>query len=754
MKRPMTVIGFSLLFGGIAGYFIPTNIIFIFLVISALFIFLSFFIKFPQKSILNAMIIFFILGTCVFHVTYQENIKSAEKYYDQKLSYQVEIETVSKLEKTTLYQGRIKSIEGTPILKNYGITFFSEEKYSVFDIVEITSHLYSENEDSFISKTYNESNNIVFFGNFIRKEEKVGLSHNKFLKSIDYFRNLIYNRIDSIYNEKEAEIIKGAILGDRSGFEKDDYNHIKRTGLAHLFAASGFNLSVFAGFIMVILSFFRISRKIRSIIGIIVILIFTALAGFSPSILRAGFMFLVVLSGNLFNHRSDTLNSLGLSILIIFLINPLMCINISFLLSVFAILGILIIASPLNHYMEENIQIKNPILKNISLLFLELVSTGFGACVATIPVMLVFFNNISLLSPITTILFVYPIEFIFIGGIISIFIPQSINFLSPAIAFVIKEQSKMIEFISNLNIGVISLNPFLKIIFILVCAVIIVLRFIKPKKKTIKKTIILVTCFVVLFISLISVILDINRLTLSFIDVGQGDSILLKYDGQSILFDAGGTKSYQNVLDEINDVKLDYLILSHYHSDHSNYIDNLQERIKVKTIIAPPARTDAEKKQLSDFEKYSDVVIAYNDVTLETEDVIIKVMTRHTYYDYDDKNNTSLISHIKYKDFTALLTGDMEFDGELKFIKEYKERDLDIDVLKVAHHGSASGTSKMLLDYLRPEISVISVGENNQYNHPETSLLERLETCQSEIYRTDKDSSVRIFTYGDKYYVH
>ncbi len=756
MKRPMAEIGFMLLLGGIISYFISIKLFFIFLILAAISVFSIFICRLEKKGKYILMILCFCMGMMIFKINYYYNIESADKFSGEIHTYTAEIKSVSNYENSNLYKAKIISIDDEKIKENYGITFFSKEFYDKFDIVKINSYIYKNRNETFLEETYNISNNFVFFGNTLTFEEKIGTSQNNFEKKIDCLRNIMYSRIDNIYEKDQGGILKGIILGDKSDLKSSDYFHIKRVGLAHLFAASGFNLSVFVGFVMLILSFFRINKKIKSIIGIIVIILFAALAGFTPSILRAGFMYGVVLLSDIFNERSDTLNSLGFAVFILYLLNPLICINISFLLSVSAILGIVIISKSINIYVRKSLKLKNLKIKNIILVISDMISTGFGACIATIPVMILFFKNISLLSPVTSVIFVYPVQFIFIAGIISILLPSwtAFEFLSHCVEFVIKEQSKLIEFISSLNIGIISLNPFFIISALLICAVIITLCFIKPKNKTIKKTIALITCAFILVICVVSSIFNINRLTLSFIDVGQGDSVLLKYNGQNILFDAGGTKSYQAITDTLNDVKIDYLIVSHYHDDHINYIDNLQKTVKVQTIIAPPAETSNEEEILNDFKKHSNTVIALNDVTMENDELTLRIFTHHAAFEKSDPNAGSLVTFIKYKDFSALITGDLEFEGEGHFLEEYNKLDLDVDVLKVGHHGSKSATSKKFLDNIRPEISIISAGENNKYNHPEEALLQRLYSCGSKIYRTDKDSTVTVSTYGEKYYIH
>lgn len=746
----MAEIGFFMLLGGLISYFVPTKLLFIILV-TALILILAAFIFSPRKKTNYILIIlFFLMGTIIFKVNYR-SIENADNYVNAKHTYTAEITSISNNKKRNFYKANIISIDNKEIKENYGITFSSENNYDKFDIVKLKSYIYKSYDDSFLSESHRTSKRLVFFTNNIEEECKIGEKSRPFIRKVDKFKDVIYNRIDSLYDKESSIILKGIILGDISDIDDSLYFNIKRTGLSHLFAASGFNLSVFVGFVLFLLSLFNAKRKTKSFIGIFVVIFFSALSGFSPSILRAGFMYIVLLLSMIFDEKTDTLNSLGVAVLILYLLNPLICINISFLLSVSAILGIVIISEPLNHYSSKMIKIKNSVIRKLLIAALQMLLVGLGACVATTPVLLMFFKNISLLSPVTSILFIYPVQFIFIGGIISILIPYP---LSKLVNFVIKELIHLINFISSLNIGTINFNPFFTTICLTICLSIMILCVIKPKKKTIKKTASLLLCTFILLIFLVTSLLSINRLSLSFIDVGQGDSILLKYNGQNILFDAGGTKSYQNITDTLNDTTIDYIVVSHYHKDHINYIDDLQQIVKVKTIIAPPAENEKEEEILNNFKKYSDVIIASNDVTMENEDLCINIFTHHAVFEDGNANDGSLISLIKYKDFSALITGDLEYNGERNFLNEYCGKNLDVDVLKVGHHGSNTSSSKPFLNKVKPEVSVISVGKNNQYNHPEQPLLERLYACDSKVYRTDKDKTVTVMTYGKEYYVH
>lgn len=297
-----------------------------------------------------------------------------------------------------------------------------------------------------------------------------------------------------------------------------------------------------------------------------------------------------------------------------------------------------------------------------------------------------------------------------------------------------------------------------------------------------------------------------DRLEVHFIDVGQGDSIVIKFpDGKAMMIDAGGRyntghvdegkKVKDEIIAYVKDVAkisvFDAVLLTHSDADHSDYVDDVIETFEVKKIFLPDydGEIDGEGGSIPT-KTFNDVVIAANKETYTDPDgntrkaeVIKNVDTVNNisgngysmisycrsaeYYDTVKKssaqalNSVSPISVLTYGNRSVVFTGDAEGKGkndtEHWFID--KKIDIDCDVLKVGHHGSESGTSADFLNYIDPEFAVISAGTGNSYGHPTPSTLDRLAAYRDaipdgdydgikEIYRTDNDGDV-VLTIGE-----
>lgn len=226
-----------------------------------------------------------------------------------------------------------------------------------------------------------------------------------------------------------------------------------------------------------------------------------------------------------------------------------------------------------------------------------------------------------------------------------------------------------------------------------------------------------------------------GELLVYYFDVGQADSIFVYNDGESMLIDAGNNpdgKLICNYLNTLGITKIDYLIGTHPHEDHIGGLDNVIKSFDIGTIYMP--------KQSANTKTFEDVINATSDKKLKIKspnigstfnigDAVCEVMSKRD--EAEDANTTSICVKLTYGSKSFLFTGDMETENE-------KERSWDdIDVLKVAHHGSSSSTSKNFLNQTKPEIAIISCGPNNDYGHPHKEVLTRLEKFETEVYRTD-----------------
>ncbi len=218
--------------------------------------------------------------------------------------------------------------------------------------------------------------------------------------------------------------------------------------------------------------------------------------------------------------------------------------------------------------------------------------------------------------------------------------------------------------------------------------------------------------------------LDFNPepLTVSFIDVGQGDSIFIWSENASILIDTGpegNANHIVNYIEQFGIEKLDYLIITHNHDDHNGSLNELEKMIQIDNKIIPDETT------------------TLNQMTL-TLDKDLTLTFLGPIYQSDNENNMSLVTLLKYQDTSFLLMGDAESDEELSLLRTYPN--LTADVLKVGHHGSSSSTTPELLNQVQPKYAVISVGEGNDYGHPNKRTLENLQNITT--YRTDQDGTI------------
>lgn len=243
-----------------------------------------------------------------------------------------------------------------------------------------------------------------------------------------------------------------------------------------------------------------------------------------------------------------------------------------------------------------------------------------------------------------------------------------------------------------------------------------------------------------------------NNMVTHFIDVGQGDCMLIQVNNKNLLIDSGTADSKEKVvryLKSNNISKLDYVVATHPHDDHIGGMARIVNTFHIGEFYAPKVTSSTLAFQdmvaaLKD--KALKINIATSGVTLDlgpNTSCLILAPNKST---YEDINNYSSAIKISYKNSSYLFTGDMESTSEQELLN--KDYDLKCDVLKVAHHGSKSSTSQSFLNKIAPKIAVISCGINNSYGHPSKETLDKLKSMNSTIYRTDLDNTIILVSDG------
>ncbi len=242
-----------------------------------------------------------------------------------------------------------------------------------------------------------------------------------------------------------------------------------------------------------------------------------------------------------------------------------------------------------------------------------------------------------------------------------------------------------------------------------------------------------------------------GNLQVIFVDVDQGDATFIRTpDGETLLIDGGEYDTYEThvvpFLQEQGVDSVDAAIVTHYHSDHMGGIQSLTENGRVKTLILPDyGDTDNSKKHLEQVASNNGTNIQYvsSGNAIETSCVGLSIKVLHPSKGGSKgnnfHNNSSLALNITYGKTSFLITGDIETRVEKELIEN---PDIECDVLKVAHHGSSSSSSKKFIQAADPTYAVISAGKDNPYGHPHYETLDVLDNNDIRVYRTDTDGNI------------
>jgi len=267
-----------------------------------------------------------------------------------------------------------------------------------------------------------------------------------------------------------------------------------------------------------------------------------------------------------------------------------------------------------------------------------------------------------------------------------------------------------------------------------------------------------------------------DLLHIIFCDVGQGDAILISYHFSQVIIDSGRDEQVLSCLWQympMGDRELELVVATHPDADHIGGMPFIFDQFGVKQLLVPPVRKETadfialEQAVSRETELQFPPVVAETGVEIGLDGVVtMRVLAPQSakrpeailsdfseYISVNDggANDWSIVLYLSFKQFSALFSGDLEAKGELALLSDGLLD--DVDLLKVAHHGSKSSTTADFLKVIRPEISVVSVGKNNSYGHPSPQIIDLLEETGSLILRTDESGSVHIVSDGKNYWV-
>lgn len=585
----------------------------------------------------------------------------------------------------------------------------------------------------------------------------VEINHYKVIKKGRINKLILYTaRLKEILKSNISKVIKKAenknlliamILGDTEDLSEELKTDFLNSNLYHILSVSGGQVSNIIIGITILFRLLKIHKKIMDVLCIVILIEFMFLTGLTPSIIRACIMCIISLISGLIIRRYDIANSLGISLLIILINNPFAINSLSVLLSYFGFLGIIVLGS--FTIKEVNKVIKNNILRYI----LNIVISSVAAQIFIFPIILYIFGTISLTFIFSNLLIIPLSTVITIIGLFIMICPlQIFGFVEPLIELTIN----IVGFFSNIGISKIyCIIPNIKeIITYYVMSLYLyymlrrdyiykIMHFFRKYKK-------IIVIILLLSIGTSYIYKNIQKdLYINFIDVGQGDSTLITTQfNKKILIDGGGSefgstfdvgeKTLLPYLLKKKIHKLDYVVISHFDSDHVGGILTILEELNVKQVLIPKQVEYSEN-----YNKFLDIIKKRNiKVKIVGEGNTINI-DKNTYLDIlwpEEKqitdnvlNNNSLIVRLCYKNFKMLFTGDIEEIAEQKLLQKYENTEkLTADILKVAHHGSKSSSIAEFLEKVNPRIALIGVGKNNKFGHPNAGVLDRLNMLRNK----------------------
>lgn len=601
-----------------------------------------------------------------------------------------------------------------------------EEKENILDDLLYGAYVLVEGE---LIKPYNNTipNNFNYKSYLSNKMIYYQLKIDN-IKVIKESNNIIYklkNKINKrILKIDKTGYLKAFILGDNSLIDDMVYESYQSIGITHLFALSGMHVSLLSGIILKGLK--KVNNKLKYLIVIIVLISYGFIVGYPASIKRAITFFIIASINKIFNFKLSTLKILFITVFILIFINYKIIYDIGFLYSVITVFGIFWGS---NFIKSENIIYSSFKLSLVAFLF-------------SLPITLACFYEINILSIIYNMFYIPFVSVILYPFCLLTFI---LPFLEKILVLLIKVMENISLFLNNIDFFKLYLDFNIGEILLFYILLLVILRYNRFKY--------FILLFLIVFIDLMIPYLD-SSLYVYYLDVGQGDSslIITPHLKEVILIDTGGKLSFDTKLEgdksyvsegtlsllrSLGINKIDYLILTHGDYDHMGDAIYLVNNIKINKVIFNCGKYNNLEKELMEVLEQEKI----NYYTCINELDINKNKIYFLNSDiYDNENDNSNVTYFNFYNNNFLFMGDAGIDKEKYILDNYNLE--NIDFFKVGHHGSKTSSSKEFVNMINPKYSLVSVGRNNRYGHPNEEVLDILR--DSKIYRTDENGTIKL----------
>jgi len=569
------------------------------------------------------------------------------------------------------------------------------------------------------------------------------------------FRRRVSAAISRSMKRDEAAVLGGILLGDRSLIRPELTEDFSRSGLAHVLAVSGLHVGLMAALAIGVCRALHLGPRARSFLLLSTVAGYVALTGVHASALRSGTMIAVALLAWVIGREREILASVSLAALVMLVYDPLYAFDVGCQLSFGAVVSLAVLSPRLEPYLSalpERIR--------------QGVSPALSVQLGLAPLLAAYFQQVSIVAPLANLV-VVPVTGLALGtGMAAAILHGTLGLQAPLLfapaALFIRYIAGAATFFAGLPLAALAapspdvwgaclyylalwwilirttsaaFSPWPGLAGVLALTLLVVWPRLDPPAPFARE-----------------------RLVASFLDVGQGDAVLLRTRRECVLVDGGPAPApLVSALAKKRVDRLDVLAITHEHADHTGGLERLARRVRVGTVLLPRhIRADGLLRRVlaslkSRGARLRRVQAGYRvgfedglrlDVLHPGREPVEETQSR--------ANDNSLVLRATFGSFSLLLTGDVEVEAERRLLK--RPRALDVDLLKVPHHGSSRGLGARLLRAASPSLAVISVGEGNHFGHPAPSTLRRLRRFRIRVLRTDRQGTIDVTSDGEKVY--